>query len=377
MATLLALQRSAGNAAVNALLRSRRVARAPSMPGFSQKGDTCGAASLVTALFLWDRERASPDNAAVVHACDLVLTANDGNPKANTVAIEAVQTVRAMAMVPGTKLGQTEYEHLALGLAVLYNGRAGMTSEDISNLARAMGMRPFAFGGGDTLAEVLASDAVTKLKPGEIGQLNWIIAATGGGHAMLLGRHEDGTWFFSDQGVSPPKEIQCGSHAELAGAVVAYARSGWLYAGSKLELHALPAVTGFRAMSQVQTFLNQGPSLIRPGEKLAEIDADWSTGEVLTAWDYRSRHDSLADAKAAIGADRGGHGGVIVERPKGMFHVYKTNPLTGADNLKETKIDASDSKEMALVKRVKTFFSAWLVLSDAAGNKGAPFQVAP
>ena len=98
---------------------------------------------------------------------------------------------------------------------------------------------------------------------------------------------------------------------------------------------------------------------------------------MLTAWDYRSRHDSLADAKAAIGADRGGHGGVIVERPKGMFHVYKTKPLTGAANLKETKIDVSDSKDMALVKRANTFFSAWLVLSDAAGNKGAPFQVAP
>ena len=67
------------------------------------------------------------------------------------------------------------------------------------------------------------------------------------------------------------------------------------------------------------------------------------------AWDYRSRHDSLPDAKAAITGDPGGHGGVIVERPRDMFHIYKTNPLEGAkDNLKETKIDASDSREMVL-----------------------------
>lgn len=376
VATLLSLQRSAGNAAVNALLRSRRLARAPSMPGFSQKGDTCGAASLVTALFLWDLERASAGNAAVVHACDLVLAAND-NAKANQDAIAAVQSVRAQAMTPGAKLGQTEYELLGIALAVLYNGRAGMSSGDMSKLATAMGMRPGDLGSGDTLAQVLASDAVTKLKPGEVGQLNWIIASTGGGHAMLLGRHEDGTWFFSDQGISPPKEIQRGTHAELAGAVVAYAGSGWLYAGNKLDLRILPPMTGFRALAHVQSFLNQGPSLIRPGEQLAEIDADWSIGEVLSAWDYRSRHESLADAKAAIAADRGGHGGVIVERPKGMFHIYKTNPIKDKDNLKESKIDKSDSKEMVLVARIKTFHSVWVVLSDAAGNKSAPFEVTP
>ena len=76
--TMLSLQRSAGNAAVGRLLRARRMlARAPALPGFKQVGDTCGAASLVTALFVWDLERADPSNRAVVHACDLLLTATD------------------------------------------------------------------------------------------------------------------------------------------------------------------------------------------------------------------------------------------------------------------------------------------------------------
>jgi hypothetical protein len=265
-----------------------------------------------------------------------------------------------------------------MAFAILYNGRAGMSSEDISKLAAGIGFRPFADGSGATLAEVLASDAVTQLKPGEIGQLNWIIKATGGGHAMLLGRHEDGTWFFSDQGVSPPKEIQRASAAELAAAVVAYSHEGWLYDGNKFDIRTmLPPMTGFRAMSHVQRFLNQGPTLIRPGEELAEIDADYAWGEVIKAWDYRSRHETLADAKAAISADRGGHGGVIVERPKDMFHIYKTNPIAGAKNLKEAKIDTSDSREMVLGKRLDTFYSAWVVLSDAAGNKGTPFAVKP
>jgi hypothetical protein len=130
-------------------------------------------------------------------------------------------------------------------------------------------------------------------------------------------------------------------------------------------------------LTQAQSFLNRGPSLIKPGEKLAEIDADWTTGEVLEAWDYRSRHNALPDAKAAIAGDRGGHGGVIIERPKGMFHIYKTNPLKDKDNLKETKIDTSDSKDMVLVNRIGSFFSVWVVLSDSSGNKSAPFAVKP
>jgi hypothetical protein len=375
VAAVLALQRSAGNAAVTSLLRRRQLARAPALPGFSQKGDTCGAASLVTALFLWDLERPSTGNAAVVHACDLVLTAND-SAKANKTAIDSIKLVRESAL-SGAKLGQTDYEVLGMAFAILYNGRSGMSSGDISKLAAGMGFRPFADGSGATLAEVLASDAVTQLKPGEIGQLNWIIKSTGAGHAMLLGRHEDGTWFFSDQGVTPPKEIQRASSGELASAVVAYSHEGWLYDGNKFDLRMLPPMTGFRAMTHVQRFLNQGPTLIKPGEELAEIDADYAWGEVIKAWDYRSRHESLADAKAAIGGDRGGHGGVIVERPKDMFHIYKTNPIADAKNLKEAKIDTSDSRELVLGKRLGTFYSAWVVLSDAAGNKGTPFAVKP
>lgn len=377
VAALLSLQRSAGNAAVNSLLRARRLARAPAMPGFSQRGDTCGAASMVTALFLWDIERASPGNAAVVHACDLVLTANDNNPKANKAAISLVESVRAQAMTPGAKLGSTEYEALSSALAVLYNGRAGMASEDMFKLARALGFSPSSFGGGDTVAQILASDAVLKLQPGEIGQLRWIIADSGAGHAMLLGRHDDGTWFFSDQGATPAKEIQRGARDDLLSAVVSYAANSRLYAGNKLNLPSTPPPTGFQVLTRAQSFMNRGPSLIVPGEKLAEIDADYSWGEVLIAWDYRSRHESLADAKAAIAADRGGHGGVIVERPPGMFHIYKTNPLKDKDNLKESKIDKPDSKEMVLVKRIGSFYSVWVVLSDAAGNKGTPFEVKP
>src|SRR5262245_1689800 len=175
---MLWLQRSVGNAATVSYLRSRRrrLARMPKMPGFSQAGDTCGAASLVTALFLWDIERGSGNNAAVVHACDLVLTEND-KAGVNTTAVTAVRTVRALAMTPGYALGQKEYESLALALALLYNGRAGMSSDNIYALARAIGFRPFATGSGDTIGQVLASDAVKKLQPGEVGQLNWVLVS--------------------------------------------------------------------------------------------------------------------------------------------------------------------------------------------------------
>jgi hypothetical protein len=382
--TILTLQRRVGNRTVGSLLRagslrSRAVlARSPRLPGFSQAGDTCGAASLVTALFLWDVERASSDNRAVVHACDLVLTDKD-TAGANALAKKAVGDVRALAMTPGHKLGATEYQSLSLALALLYDGRAGMTADQISSLARGLGLRQTAFDGGNTLNDILQSNAVTKLSPGEVGQLNWIIAATETGHAMLLGRHEDGTWFFSDQGQTPPKEIQTATHADLKSAVLAYAAIGaWLYNGNKLDLRSIPPVVGFIAMGAIQSFLNRGPSLIAPGEKLATIDAGWLTsGEVLTAWDYHSRWDGLTDAKEAITKDPGPHGGVIVERPPGMFHVFKTNPIRDSENLKMTSIDGGASADMVFVKRRKTFYSAWIVLSDPSGTKRTPFQVVP
>ena len=101
-------------------------------------------------------------------------------------------------------------------------------------------------------------------------------------------------------------------------------------------MQTFPPYIGFKAMGHIQAFLNRGPEgLITPGNNLAEVDAGWkSGGEVLTAWDYHSRWETLADAKPAIGRDPGPHGGVIVERPTGMFHVWKTNPVKDDDNLR-------------------------------------------
>ena len=198
---------------------------------------------------------------------------------------------------------------------------------------------------------------------------------------MTLGRHEDGKWFFSDQ-ATPGASIQSPTPEGLATQVGSYVSySGSLHRGSKADW-VRPPLIGFRPMGHIQGFLNRGPmvgptrTLITPGEQLAEIDAGGGTwGETLTAWDYHSTHTALAGAQSAIGADKGGHGGVIVERPRDTFHVIKTNPLATEDNLKETKIDVGDSEKMALVARKTSFRSAWLVLSDAAGKKRAPFKV--
>jgi hypothetical protein len=60
---------------------------------------------------------------------------------------------------------------------------------------------------------------------------------------------------------------------------------------------------------------------------------------VRTSWDYHSAWDTIAAAKDAITKDPGPHGGVIVERPLGIFH------------------------------------SVWLVRSDPSGKKSTPFAV--
>jgi hypothetical protein len=379
-----ALQRSLGNAAIGRLARSpagrrtlarlatrsprQTLARRQRLPGFSQGDkDICGAASMVSALLIQDRDRAdtTEPNRALVRALDnLLRLAPAGDAKTT------VQTVRDKAASKAA-MSESDYQSLSAAIASLYAAGGGMSSEELHTLSQALGFgRPGAGESGTDLRDILSKPAVSSLKPGQVGQLSWIADIPNRGqvgHVVVVGRHVDGKWFLSDQGPAKPLEIEADSHPDLVKAVsgaVTY-KTSWLYGGKKSDF-LQPPVTGFRRL---------GPDSLNPGEKLCEIDAGWrTTGETLTTWDFHSAHWSETAAKDAIARDPGPHGGVIVELGSGVFHVFKTNTLEDK-NAMETKIDASDSQDGVLVTRRKDFAHAWLVLAHRDGRKEAPFQV--
>ena len=103
----------------------------------------------------------------------------------------------------------------------------------------------------------------------------------------LIGRHEDGTWFFADQGPDPATGIQVPTHDDLVKGVVNQANWGkWLFPGNK-SAWVRPPTVGFVPMGGIQPFLSRGPErLLKPGEKLAEIDAGWLLSVVCVLVDF-------------------------------------------------------------------------------------------
>ena len=113
--------------------------------------------------------------------------------------------------------------------------------------------------------------------------------------------------------------------------------------------------------------------IMKPGDFIAEVDASvWHSGDRIVAWDFVARTTSLTDAKTEMNGAGTGSGGVILENPLGLFHVFKTS-LVSDTNVTETKIDESDSKG-GKVAQPKQFCHAWLQLRSAS-KTGSFFQV--
>jgi hypothetical protein len=380
------------------------------LPGFSQ-GDfnTCGAASLVTALITWDREKRDPNGPSqlVVEACNLVLIdlihrksrlINAWNAAHLRGGItgeklwddlnDALVAIRDKARVPGVKLTESDYLDLSASFYLIYNDKtrahAGLEPTEVAKLVSTLGL-----GGGNTesaatLDDLLAGPTVTGLKPGQVAQISWFGATapdqTGNRqltpHIFLLGRLKSGDWFISDQGTNPPFELTTQTLESLKGALKIAMASGKTRISPVPPaadlMHPLPA--GVRVLgdpSQVDKTAIE--TVLKPGEFLAEVDAGLLTiGDKVFAWDFVTRTYDLDSAKAAL--PPGDHGGVIVELPAGVFNLYKTN-MVKQDNVDVPGIDVSDSERGKLSPASHLYFHAWLLLAGPKGRRKDPLKV--
>ena len=230
-------------------------------PGFSQ-GDfvTCGAASLLSAMIIWDKEKkdASAPNELVVNICNLALSHlvwqrsaliqswNDRKVDGDAL-YEEIKTnltaIRDAARLAGSKLTENQYQTIALGFyALYYDGKSGLSKEEIWALSKIFGLSSNVSDQANNYNDIFSSSTLIGLKPGQIAQVHWWVK-TGkpdkdgnvplGKHAFLIGRFKDGKWFLSDQGPKPPAEYQADDLASLKGVISAAAGAGlyWIHTG--------------------------------------------------------------------------------------------------------------------------------------------------
>jgi Domain of unknown function (DUF4157) len=381
------------------------------LPGFDQgQYASCGAASIVTALVLWDRERHDPTapNTLVVTACDIALVYMDDNQTALKAtweksragkgeqlyqeAFHSLTLVRDQARAPGAQLTQAEYEQVGLVFYALYvGGGIGLPRQAREALLDLIGLRT---GAGNDIAsfdDIFASDVLTKLAPGRVAQVAWYVvkgAAKGhpgqtslGSHAFLIGRFKDrDVWFLSDQGASPAVELEAPDLASLKQRALATGRY-WTGAPPHRMLFGQPLAIP-PGTTQVLLLGERGgveekakTLVLRPGDFLAEVDAGLLTiGSPISAGDFVARAYSEADGMKALLAIPAGKGGVMVENPVGLFHVHETTTVSDS-NLNVAGIDEGDSAGGRLDPTSKRYYSAWLRLCSASACNPKPLKV--
>jgi hypothetical protein len=369
------------------------------LPGFSQGAYvTCGAASVVSALLIWDREKRDPTagNPLLVAACDITLVylddhkeqliktwdgADPGKPGKGIydLIFERITQIRDKARKPGATISESEYQELGGALYLLYQGGGvGLPRWALASLLSMLGLA------GQASSTVASFDDIfsklQNLDQGRIAQVTWYVVrgtnpkgeAQLGLHAFLIGRFKERpTWFLSDQGTSPPIELEAPDLPSLK-LRAAETKRYWMGApphqyffGQQVPVE--PETTYVRVLGERTGVTEQAKSLaLAKGDFLAEVDAGILTsGSRILAGDFVTRTYAEADGQVALLSLGAGRGGVMVENPRGLFHVYETTTVSD-DNLFVTEIDESDSVSGRLDRTHHQFYSAWLRLSTAS-----------
>ena len=360
------------------------------LPGYSQESHTCGAASLVTALMVWDREYSKPDmpHELVVTAINLILTWLVDNYQAkidgwNKQGIDGeglyqkidkrLKDIRNAARRSDSTISEIDYQDLSSALYALYmeNPSRGLSISQILSLHSRLGLNT---GQSDARVnrfhDIVASPLLNELKPGQIAQVAWYTTRTNEqneqgqyavrNHAFIIGRFKRGEWFLSDQGMQPSTELIAPDYITLMRDLVHASnvgKSSILTSDSAIII--LGAWTGIKLLAGPGAVLEKAAGLIPPRTYLGKVDAGFLTiGDKIYSGQFISRHYSRSDAHLA--AEKITRSGVlIVEMPEGVFNIYET----GKVRTRNVGVQSLDNPEGGLLTR-KTFFSAELVLTD-------------
>ena len=404
-----------------------RQAKAQEFPGFSQgQYDSCGAASLVSALLIWDKERKDPasPNTILIQACNTILVYLDDHkrdliPKFSKERLQGggfadgqsffdervrqVTNMRDAAKAPGGQLSQTLYEELGYSLYAIYKStdQPGLENFNIHKLQESLGLSTEKkqqgtgqdkSNEGQTFDEVM--DLLGGLQPGQAAQVSWYsrgaIQPDGGysynRHVFLVGRfiRDKGPWYFSNQGTKPKAtEFEEATLGDLKTAIKKDTDrkgfgivTGGIPVNADHNILAMPNPPGTVLILGDQKGLDiqAGNAIIIPGQFLAEVDETYlHSGDKIIALGFVGRTYDLIDAQKVLNGAGASTGGVIVEDPRGLYNIFKTS-LVNEYNVDAKKIDVSDSQKGVLYPPDKRFYSVYLQLRSAT-RTGSFFKV--
>jgi len=370
------------------------------LPNFSQGDfDSCGAASIVAAIMIQDRQASSagvPNNSGFLAAANIVLAYYSMHQSEVIAGLETrkrlshdratelywnlrtiLMNIRENSRQPGATVTEHDYQYLSAAIYALYvASTSGLSQAAIGGITNLLGMTMTSTGGLESYTAIITHPSLAGLAPGQVAQIGWYVrvGATGVNmHAFLIGRLNNGTWYLYDQGPSPPVRFTATSLVQLDAQIRAAAAAGtyWLFTGSTSEfrMHLIGGWTGINILGNVGGVPGASTNLLTPGTRLGEVDAGvFTIGSDITVSAFHSEYYDQPAAQAAAAA-LSGSGGAIIEMPSGRFLLYTTNLVSEA-NRTQTALDTPDGGAFTS----RSFFHAWLQLRSSAGA-GSFFQV--
>ncbi|HOS73596.1 MAG TPA: DUF4157 domain-containing protein, partial [Bacteroidales bacterium] len=364
------------------------------MPEVSQGSfDTCGAASLVAAIMIHDKQLSTssvPDNSGFIAAANIVLSYFTMNRESVISGLAAGRKIPAEqaekifdfiknellrmrndSLKPGAVVQQYDFQILSVAIYALHISPAsGLSQAAIWNITNMLGIKTESKGGLRSYSEIINHSLLKALAPGQVAQIGWYVSRGGGKyglHALIIGRLNNGTWYLYDQGTDPPARFTASSLPELDAVIRAASGSGsyWLFTGSlsDFSMFLLGGWTGINVLGKTADVLQASANLLKTGTHLAEIDAGYLTiGSDVHVDAFQAEfYDFQAAQSAASGLS--GQGGAIIEMPEGRYLLFSTTLVSDA-NRNETSIDISGGGEFT----EKRFLHAWLQLRSKKGT---------
>jgi hypothetical protein len=369
------------------------------MPKVSQGSfDTCGAASLVAAIMIHDKQLSTtvPDNSGFVAASNIVLSYFTMNRESIISGLAASRKIpdeqaeklfdylrgellrmRNESIKPGSVVPQNDFQILSVAIYALHiSPTSGLSQAAIWNITNMLGIKTESKGGLTSYSEIINHSSLKALTAGQVAQIGWYVSRGGGRyglHAFIIGRLNNGTWYLYDQGPDPPVRFTASSLPELDAVIrtASGSKSYWLFTGSLSDFSMFPlgGWTGINVLGKTADVLKASSNLLKTGTHLAEIDAGYLTiGSDVHADAFQAEFYDFPAAQAAA-SGLSGQGGAIIEMPEGRYLLFSTTMVSDA-NLNETSIDISGGGEFT----GKRFLHAWLQLRSKKGT-GSFFKV--
>ncbi len=365
------------------------------IPLYKQPGETCTVASLISAILIWNVDQKHTqieDDPIIVYALNLILIDLEKKGINNESTLYSTFKRLRDSFQKGSICTQEQYTYIVEKLYeyIMLSGvdrtRIIDKIQDILKLAPDL---EFHAPPVLNFNEIFSNIVIKDLKKGNISQVVW--KNLSGSHAFLIGRLQDGNWFWYDQaGIDTTHAFMLKASSlnilksRIDGYRINYPDPG-VYDGFR----------GIKLLVPISNMIDSMKDIVPNGNFLAEVDYSSDLGyfgEKLYSNGFESRHYApfisadytleelryyaLEEAKRSADDLRnfGDLGALIVEKPLSVFSVYKTNQVEHDYNTEIIEIDHENSEDGLLADETK-FHSAWLRVYSTQGSVSEWFKV--